>query len=108
LTRCQNGTEAPIYRTLPAAVIVKPRAVGIMNALLASYAADIITEETFQELILKQIHAGAMLASWESVQVHLTGRQQGHCVEFTMSDDRGPIDGKRWTIADNIIKQRSE
>lgn len=47
-----------------------------MNALLASHAADIITEDTLQELILKQIHAGAMLASWESVQVHLTGRQQ--------------------------------
>jgi hypothetical protein len=59
---------AAVYRSRPAAVIVKPRAVGIMNAMLTSYEAGIIDEDTLNDLILKEIHRGSMLASYESVR----------------------------------------
>jgi hypothetical protein len=99
---CQNE----IYRTLPAAVIVKPYAVSIMNAMLASYAAGIIDREALDHLIVNQIHRGAMLASEQSVEVRLTGERQGYCVGFTMHDHEGQIGDVWWTLEVNIIHQR--
>ena len=99
---CQN-----IYRTLPRAVIAKPYAVPILNALLRSYESGIISEETFGEQTLKQIQAGSMLSSWESVRVEFTGRREGFCVEIEMYDRDGRIDGQYWIWEGHIIQQRS-
>jgi hypothetical protein len=99
---------AAIYRTRPAAVIVKPHAVTRTNQLLAVYDAGVISREALDQAVLDEIHRGSMLASWESARVELTGRRQGHCVEFEMYDRKGRIDGKWWTIQTNIIKQRSK
>ena len=103
----QDFNTCQKFRTRPAAVIVKPYAVTKMNQLLAVYDAGVIDREALDLAIVEEIHRGSMLASWESVEVDLTGRRQGHCLEFRMRDQKGYIDGLWWTISENIIRQRS-
>ena len=100
---CQNQ-----YRTRPRAVIVKPYAVGVMNALLASYVGGIIDDDTLNKLVFDQIQRGAMLASHQSVEVRLTGERQGHCFQFTMLDDEGLIGDMWWTWENNLLKREPD
>jgi hypothetical protein len=95
-----DQAAAAIYRTRPAAVIAKPKSVRRMNVLLEIFDAGIIDRETLDQALQDEIYRGSMLGSESSVLVQLTGRRQGHCVEFRMQDGEGEIEGTWYTIED--------
>jgi hypothetical protein len=80
----QTQQQAVVYMTRPWAIVVKPRAVNLMNGYLALYHAGMWDDDTLNQALGEEISRGAMLTSWESVEVQPTGKISGRCVEFTM------------------------
>jgi len=94
-----KASPAAVYRTKPAALIVKPHAVYHFRWLLDLWAAGVIDHDTLSQFVSDEIQRGSIRHAGESVPVELTGRRNGSLVEYSMQG----IAGEWWSIEDDII-----
>jgi hypothetical protein len=78
-----SQTAAIQHRTIPSAIFVKPYAVDHFNRICRLLTDGLIDEATHSEIILEHVqHRRGMTSSWESLEVEVTGRQDGYLVEI--------------------------